>query len=203
MLKLILILSASLSFAAGPNYHLSSKVFENKDLPFISHQGTGPFDSYLTMEIQFEPIADLFRQLLIDQRTVLTNRGEAHITVLTPVEYHEILKSKLSMADIDDVARKHKLQSSSFKVVCLGEGNLEINNKLESAFYVVVRSPDLLKIREEIQKVWIAKGGDKELFKPEYFYPHITLGYTVRDLHISDGVVKDESTCIRDIKIKK
>lgn len=203
MLKLLLILYASLSFAAVPKYYLSSKVFENKDLPFISHQGPGPFDSYLTMEVQFEPIADLFKQLLIDQRTVLTNRGEAHITVVTPVEYHEILKSKLSMADIDDIARKQKLQESLFTVVCLGEGNLEINNKLESAFYVVVRSPALLKVREEIQKAWIAKGGDKELFKPEYFYPHITLGYTVRDLHISDGVVKDESTCIRDIKIKK
>lgn len=203
MLKLILLLSASLSFASAPKYYLSSKVFDNSTLPFISHQGPGPFDSYLTMEVQFEPIADLFKQLLIDQRTVLTNRGEAHITVLTPVEYHEILKSKLTMAEIDDIARKNKLQNSSFSIVCLGEGNLEINSKNESAFYVVVRSSDLLKIREEIQKAWIAKGGNKDLFKPEYFYPHITLGYTARDLHISDGVVKDESTCIRDIIIKK
>lgn len=203
MLKLILILCASLSFAGAPKYHLSTKVFDNKDLPFISHRGPGPFDSYLTMEIQFAPIADLFKQLLLDQRKVLTNRGEAHITVLTPVEFHEILKSKLTMDDIDEIARKQKLQESPFTIVCLGEGSLEMNSKLESAYYVVVRSPALLKVREEIQKAWIAKGGDKESFKPEYFYPHITLGYTARDLHLSDGVVKDESTCIRDIEIKK
>lgn len=203
MLNLFLGLWSIFAVAAPQKLSLSSRVYENKDLSFAPHEGTGPFDTYLSMEIQFGPIADLFKQLVIDQRTVLTNRAEAHITVITPVEFQEILKSKISIKEINELAKKNDIQSSSFTVVCLGEANLEINGKIESTFYVVVRSPELLQIRENIQKAWIKKGGDKDLFKPEYFFPHITLGYTLRDLHMSDGVIKDESSCIMDIEIKK
>lgn len=203
MLKLILILCVFEAFSVTPKYGLSRKIFDNSKLPFISHQGPGPLENYLSMEVQFEPVADLFKQLLVHERSTLTNRGEAHITVLTPVEYHEILKSKLSIKEIDELAKKHKLQQSTFTIVCMGEANLEINNKVESTFYIVIRSPDLLKLREEIQKAWLAKGGEKEMFRPEYFYPHITVGYTLRDLHMNDGIIKDESTCVRDINLTK
>lgn len=189
--------------SATHKFYISEQVHKNSKIDFISHQGSGPFDTYLTMEVNFEPVADLFKQLLIAKRVPLTNRGEAHITVITPVEFTEILKSKISMNEIDELAKKHKIQNSKFEVVCVGRGALDINNKEEYAFYVVVRSPDLLKIREEIHKLFVAKGGEKEFFKPQYFYPHITLGYTLRDLHINDGVIKDESSCFGDLDIKK
>jgi 2'-5' RNA ligase len=197
------ILLSGLAHAASAKFYISEAVFKNSKLPFQSHQGSGAFDSYLTMEVNFEPMADLFKQLLIEKRMPLTNRGEAHITVITPVEFTEILKTKITMAEIDELALKQKIQNSKFEVVCVGKGSLDVETKTEYAFYVVVRSPDLLKIREEIQKLFISKGGDKEFFKPQYFYPHITLGYTLRDLHVSDGVVKDESSCAHDLELKK
>lgn len=199
----LIVFSGLVQAAAGPKFYISQDVFKNSKLPFISHQGSGPFDSYLTMEVNFEPVADLFKQLLIAKRVPLTNRGEAHITVITPVEFTEILKSKLTMTEIDEIAQKNKIQNAKFEVVCVGKGSLDINAKTEWAFYLVVRTPDLLRIREEIQKAFVAKGGDKEFFKPQYFYPHITLGYTERDLHISDGVIKDESSCAHDLDLKK
>lgn len=200
---IILLIFSSAVYAGPMKFNLSNQVFENSGLAFISHQGAGAFDTYLTMEVKFEPIAELFKDLLIAKRIQLTNRGEAHITVITPVEFHEILKSRISMNEIDEIARKAKIQSSKFDVVCVGKGSLEIDSKTEQAFYLVVRSPELLKIREEVKKLFESKGGEKDLFKPVYFYPHITLGFTKRDLHESDGVIKDERTCFGDVRITK
>lgn len=202
-LFLSLLFVSAFAQATATKFYISEQVFKNNKLNFISHQGKGPFDSYLTMEVNYPPVQDVFKQLTITQKLNLKNRGEAHITVITPVEYSEILKSKLTMSDIDEIAKTHKIQNSSFEVVCVGMGSAEIGNKTESAYYIVVRSPDLLKIREEIQKLFVSKGGDKEFFKATYFYPHITLGFTSRDLHVSDGVIKDESSCMGDLEIKK
>lgn len=202
ILAALLFISSSV-FAGPMKFNLSTKIFDNSKLEFVPHQGTGAFDSYLTMEVKFEPVAELFKDLLIAKRIQLTNRGEAHITVITPVEFTEILKSKITMTEIDEIAKKAKIQSSKFDVVCVGKGSLEIDSKLEQTFYVVVRSPDLLKIREEVKKLFESKGGEKDLFKPVYFYPHITLGFTKRDLHESDGVIKDERTCFGDVKLTK
>lgn len=199
-----LFILTSIAQAASQKFYLSEQVYKNSKLPFQSHQGPGAFASYLVMDVKYPPVADLYKQLLVAIKGVsLINRGEAHITVVTPVEYTEILKSKLSMTEIDDIAKKNKIQDSKFEVVCVGKGSLEVNSKTEDAYYVVVRSPDLLKIREEIQKLFIMKGGDKDFFKPQYFYPHITLGFTLRDLHVDDGVIKDESSCVYDLEIKK
>lgn len=198
-----LLLTSAQTFAGPAEFKLSKTVFENSSLSFISHQGSGPFDTYLTMEIQFEPMAELFRQLLVLKRMPLTSRGESHITVITPVEFNDVLKTKLSMSEIDQIAKKATIQSSGFDVVCLGKVALEIEKKLEQTFYVVVRSSALIKIREEVQKLFIKKGGDASLFKPNQFYPHITLGFTKRDLHESDGVTKDERSCFGDLSLVK
>ena len=200
----VLIFFSVKSFGGVAEFKLSKSIFENSALPFISHQGSGPFDTYLTMEIQFEPMAELFRQLLILKRIPLTSRGESHITVVTPVEFNDVLKSKLiTMNEIDSIAKNAAIQSSAFEVVCVGKGSLEIEKKLEQTFYVVVRSPALIKIREEVQKLFVKKGGDANLLKPTQYYPHITLGFTKRDLHESDGVTKDERSCFGDLSLVK
>ena len=198
-----LILS-SFAQAATQKFYISEQVYKNSKLPFQSHQGAGAFGSYLVMDVNYKPVEDVYKQLLAAIKGVpLTNRGEAHITVITPVEYNEILKSKLSMQEVDDIAKKNKIQNAKFDVVCVGKGSHEVEAKVEDTYFVVVRSPDLLKIREEIQKLFIEKGGPKDYFKPQYFYPHITLGFTLRDLHVDDGVIKDESSCVYDLEIKK
>jgi len=198
---LILISTAE---AASQKFYISEQVFKNSKLSFQSHHGPGAFGSYLVMDVNFGPVSDVYKQLLTALKGVsLINRGEAHITIVTPVEYSEILKTKLSMTEIDDIAKKNKVQNSKFEVVCVGKGSQEINSKTEDTYFIVVRSPELLKIREDIQKLFVSKGGDKDFFKPQYFYPHITLGFTLRDLHVDDGVIKDESSCAYDLELKQ
>lgn len=154
------------------------------------------------MEVNFPPVAELFKQLLIAKRVQMTNRGEAHITVITPVEFDNVLSAKLTLEDIDAIAKKVRIQASEFKVVCLGKGSANVEGKSEDTYYIVVQSEDLLSIREAVQKKFEEKGGVKGAFKASQFYPHITLGFTRRDLHESDGIIKDERSCHADIRMK-
>ena len=104
----------------------------------------------------------------------------------------------VTIEEIDHIARRMNIQASKFKVVCLGRGTKDDM----STYYVVVKSEDLLNIRKEIETLFIKKGGEKRKFRAENFFPHITVGFTKRDLHESDGVIKDETSCIKPIELK-
>lgn len=178
-------------------FQLDKSILKSSHLEFKKYQGSGAFDNYLAMNIAFEPMADLFKQLLIQERRTLTNRGEAHITVLTPPEYWSVFRPMgISIQDVNDIAEKRKIQSSDLSILCLGQGQAVIDNKKEDTFYVVIHSKNLLLIRNDLQKLLILKGGKESDFDPNKFFPHITLGFTKRDLHESDGIIKDEKSCL-------
>lgn len=180
---------------------LNSKVLRGNSVPFIAHAGVGQFDSYLAMNLPFEPVADLFKQIIVKENRSMTNRGEAHITVITPVEYWNILRPRrINIQEISALARKMQIQYSKFEIVCLGAGKAKINNTEEKTYYIVVESEDLILFRKEVQKLVIARGGFESDFNPNNFYPHITVGFTSRDLHESDGVIKNKSSCISNLK---
>lgn len=153
-----------------------------------------PQSNYLSMELNLKPSENIRIELENDLDIKLKNRGESHITVLTPPEYN-VLKGKISINEINNIALKYKIQESSVKPICVGVGESKSNNALKT-YYVVVDSQDLLKIRKEIFETFISRGGDPEKFDVNNYYPHITLGYTDRDLHLeSDGVVKNTESC--------
>lgn len=153
-----------------------------------------PQSNYLSMELNYKPSEALRIELEKDLGMTLKNRGEAHITVLTPPEYN-VLKGKISIQEINDIALKNKLQESSVKAICVGVGESK-NNSAAKTYYVVVLSQNLLKIRKQISDTFLARGGDPEKFDAQNFYPHITLGFTERDLHQeSDGVIKNTESC--------
>jgi 2'-5' RNA ligase len=207
MLKFILLsllvfnITAQASKTTEP-YYLDSNVQKNADLKFISHQGDGRFATYLTMEVQYAPVKNVFEQIQTKTQLKLKNRGEAHITVITPIEYFDVLKSHLTMNEIDKLAQSLNIQAAGFEVKCLGRGEVTAAGKIDQTFYIVVNSVKLLEIRKEIQKLFEQKGGEVNSFKAEVFYPHITVGFTTRDLHESDGVIKNESSCVGDIVYK-
>lgn len=43
---------------------------------------------------------------------------------------------------------------------------------------------------------------EKGKFRAERFFPNITVGFNKRDLHESDGVIKDKTTCFKPIQIR-
>ncbi|MES2768220.1 MAG: hypothetical protein V4596_03660 [Bdellovibrionota bacterium] len=198
-LKLITVLLyfASFGISASENsLFIDSKIKNGESVEFLKFSGPGQWDNYLTMNLPFEPTTGLLQELQNKENLILKNRGEAHITVITPVEYWNILKPlNITMYEINQIAESMKIQSSQFDILCLGIGKSTADKELKT-FYIVVHSENLLNIRREIQSLVVAKGGNLNDFDPDHFYPHITLGYTQRDLHESDGVFKDKNTCI-------
>ncbi|MBI2519920.1 MAG: 2'-5' RNA ligase family protein [Bdellovibrio sp.] len=170
---------------------LSQDIYYNQALPFNTYEGPGAFDSYLVMNVRYEPVKQVFGQITPAVVSRLISRGEAHITVITPPEFTQTLKSKLTMAEINQIARDMEIQKSRFNVLAVGSGKIISGGLPLETFFLIVQSEDLLQIRRRIQKAFVAKGGDQKAFDPESFYPHITVGFTKRDLHESDGVIKD------------
>ncbi|MES3036319.1 MAG: hypothetical protein V4736_00305 [Bdellovibrionota bacterium] len=183
--------------------NLDSTIKNGKSVEFLKFSGPGAFDSYLTMNLPFAPMKTLLQQVQTTESVKLKDRGEAHITVVTPVEFWNDLKPYgVSIAEIDQIAEAMNIQNSAFQIICLGAGKKVIEDREEKTFYVVVQSDDLLKIRRKVQELLLSKeGGRASNFNPTKFYSHITLGYTLKDLHDSDGIIKDDKSCIHDIQL--
>ncbi len=163
----------------------------DQSMPFLAKAEPKPFGSYLMQNIFYPPFEDARKQVEQQLNITLQNRGEAHITIVTPPEFDQVLKNRLTMEEINQIASDMKIQNTPFKAVCVGRGQLGE----DQTYFVVVRSRQLFLIRQAIYKRYVANGGDRADWDPNRFYPHITLGYTKRDLHLEDGVIKDESSC--------
>lgn len=168
----------------------------NEKAPFIPHMESKPLQSYLAMNLPYAPYQALYEQVQKVEGLALTNRGEAHITVITPLEYEKVLKKKLSIQEIHQIAESAKIQDAEITPVCIGRGQKEIHGKTEKTYFVVVESPALVDLRGRIEEAYIKNGGTPHAFIPERYSPHVTLGFTLRDLHHEDGVRKDRSHCI-------
>jgi 2'-5' RNA ligase len=162
---------------------------------FISHDEPQPMKSYLAMNLQFDEFLGMRSELEKQINKQIKHRGEAHITVISPLEFDQILSKKISIQEINKIAEEMQLQKSPFKKICLGKGTSLLEQQSEATYFVVVQSERLFQIRKMIHQLYQSKGGLASDFNPEAFYPHITIGFTKRDLHFEDGVIKDASSC--------
>ena len=169
----------------------------------VTHTEARPWKSYLAMNINFRPVAALFERVdraLPSGLNQSNRRTEAHITVISPVEYDRVLSRFVSISEIHRIARAMKIQSSPFKVLCLAESMAKIDGKQEKTYYLVVSSERLLQIRRAIYNLFVKRGGHPSQFDPDFFYPHITVGYTKDDLHFGQhGVHKNARSCVARI----
>lgn len=149
------------------------------------------------MNVRYEPIKNLRQQLNkalgkeLDFFKLWNENGEAHITVVTPIEFYQVLKSKLTMKEIEAIADRYDIQSSKINILGVGSGKVNLDGKVEDTYFVIVDSADLRLIRQMIFYEFTRRGGDRSAFDPTWFFPHITIGYTKRDLHEADGVLKN------------
>ncbi len=194
---LSVLVSAS-SFGDGPKGELypiviSPKVLQAQKIPFHTH--VGPFA--LAMNVPYQPIAHVRRQLSQALQLQLqifkgwSEYGEAHVTVITPPEYTDVLSRYVSEARINEIAFQSRIQSSDLQILGLGVGQATLDQHPQSTYFLIVSSANLLSIRQKIYQEYIRNGGPKDGWDPLHFYPHITLGFTLRDLHEKDGIVKD------------
>lgn len=109
----------------------------------------------------------------------LADRGEHHITIITPDETHDLLtrkgwKAEKLRADIEG----HRFETAP-KYVCLGKQEKGDN----AVYYIVVRWPEAQEFRAR--------------FDLEQQDLHITLGFRTADIH---DVPKNSSTCIGKLR---
>ncbi|MBL7687376.1 MAG: hypothetical protein JNJ49_05035 [Bdellovibrionaceae bacterium] len=152
----------------------------------------GPSDEtarYVTVDLPYDPFRRLTESLETLEGIKLKTRGEAHITLITPPEF-DVLSKHLAESEI-----RHAFDAVALRPaepICVGRGHVGA----AKTYYVVVKLASALKVRELLAKKFKARGGDLAQFKAAVFYPHVTLGFTDRDLHIQDGVVKDAKSCV-------
>lgn len=175
------------------NWKIQDEVY--KVVPFISHEIPKPYGQYLIMNVNFAPVKKLFSSLdkyLAGALNKKAARTEAHITVITPPEFDSVLSKVLTIKDINKLALEMKIQSFDFKVMCVGRASF----KKDSTYFLVVRSRKLQDLRKRIFDLYKKKGGEPSQFDPNLFYPHITIGYTNKDLHLGPhGVKKGINSC--------
>jgi hypothetical protein len=186
------------SEASNSQSELFQALVDGQNMPFISHSGEGNMQNYLAMNLPFEPASKLREHLEETQGLRLKNRGEAHITVVTPVEFDQTLKNFVSITEINQIAKNLKIQQAHVKALCMGTFKLPAAEELSQVFFVVVQSSDLLAIRAAVQELFEQRGGTPGAFKASDLEAHVTLGFTKRDLHKSDGANKTQSSCLAE-----
>ncbi len=174
-------------------------------VPFISKIGDDKnyYGTYLQMNINFAPVKELFLKLDHTLKGSLNKKNarvEAHITVLTPIEYQKFFKPLgILMDEINQIALDMKIQNSDVTYICVGKGeNVE---QSQQTYYIVVKSRNLSQIRNQLFYLYKKRGGIPSQFDPNNFYPHITIGYTNSDLHLSNGVYKGRNSCWGSLRI--
>jgi 2'-5' RNA ligase len=195
VLSIFSIFISSLSFAHEDWSVKGLAVEKTLKAPFVSHENDET--PYLSLNLNYEPIKEFLERVDRYSYRPLKNRNEAHITLITPVEFKDDLSKYISIKEINQIAEKLNVQQSSYKPICLGRGSADQNTRYLETYFIVVESDDLLKIRKEIAALYKSRGGSK--FDPTHFYPHITLGFTERDLHESDGVIKNSNACMKTL----
>lgn len=188
-------LALLVSFSASA-YELDRSALDNSEVAFIPHTIPKPYQSYVSYEIAYPPVKELLEEL---KKTTgpLTDRGEAHITVITPPEFDRVLSKVLKIEEINELVLAENIQRATYEPVCIGSGSKDDRK----TYYVVVRSPELLRLREAVHKLYLEKNG-KEIFDPGNYYPHITLGYINGDVHEDDGLKKNDKTCLPDSEVE-
>ncbi|MEM9494146.1 MAG: hypothetical protein AAGC55_33680 [Myxococcota bacterium] len=168
-----------------PSFALDVSITDGTAVEFIEHidaDNDESFDNWLGMNLPFAPAEALFQALEEHLGQALINRGEAHITVITPPEYVFTLRPYITIGEIHDIARSMNIQSAEFALVCLGRGQDTVADQLEQTYYVVVESEELREIRREIFRRYTANGGEPSKFDPDEFWPHITIGFPTTDI---------------------
>ncbi|AZZ36831.1 hypothetical protein CIK05_08520 [Bdellovibrio sp. qaytius] len=166
---------------------LSFFVVSCQNQPLLPNKKPASVKSYVSLDLEYPEYQQTLNKLDAFLGTKLINRSEAHITVLTPPE----LKNITANTSPETIHQEwEEWKTKSFKKVCLGEGSITEKNKVLKTYYIVVDAPEILAFRKYIKTKYAVKNFDADIF-----YPHITLGFTERDLHYEQGVIKDPKSC--------
>ncbi|CAK0785937.1 hypothetical protein CVIRNUC_009150 [Coccomyxa viridis] len=193
-------------------FSISSTVFNSSQIAF------SPKPNYVQQTLDFSAVLPLFNAVntySTAQGVPLQNRGESHITVITPPEFAN-MQPYITIDQLNSLAAD-TIQKSEFCIVCLGRDTLNLpvgaaTQALDTVYNAVVRAPDIVAYRQKVQDMFISAGGDGSHFDASHaFGPHITLGFTAAsatkglfaptDLFIEQDIFKFEQSCVAPITL--
>lgn len=196
----LLFLPASLS---AREFKIHHEALDGSRIPFQPKVGTLPFSNYLQMTLDFKYFKPVFKQLNSTRGVPsLISRGEAHVTVISPPEYDNVLSKFVDISEINFIAESFHIQNSRFKISCLGRDAKFADGQAQEVYNLVLRDTHrFVEIRKAVFNLFKSRGGEGSLFQPEAFWGHITLGFLHRDLFIEDGIFKGENSCWGKVKV--
>ncbi|KAI7878743.1 hypothetical protein K492DRAFT_132347 [Lichtheimia hyalospora FSU 10163] len=118
------------------------------------------------MNLDYKYVEPIAKELNSTEHPLL-NRGESHITVVTPPEFQVLANASVTLDEINNIALQHRIQSSHFRVVCLGREDVQLDDKQYIVYQLIVDSRNLLNIRRAIFRLYASKGGNTALFNPD------------------------------------
>jgi hypothetical protein len=169
--------------------HLSGSLYA--PMPFEPHYAPDRFfGTYLIYNVPFKPVNKIKKQVEEITGINLKDRGEAHITVITPPERDAIIKHnpKFSMIQINELVGSY-IQQLKWRAIGVGKAT----NEKSTVYFIVVKSNALRAIRRLIAKMYDLP---KNVFDPELQDFHVTVGFTESDVH---NVAKDESSLVPEL----
>lgn len=185
----------------GSEYTISKKVFNTHSLKPIHSSGNHRLENYFLFQVPSGPIKSLRKQIELNEGIKLRSSENSYITIIGPMEYWNKLKSKISIEEINRLALESNIQSSKFNIRCLGRGEGKFVYKGHYVYFLVVDSPELADFRHRVKESFVKHGGRRQDFIPEHFFPHITIGYTLKNFYYQHGVIKNDSSCINKVKL--
>eukprot|EP00850_Spirogloea_muscicola_P010876 SM000065S20225 [mRNA] locus=s65:431443:432222:+ [translate_table: standard] len=191
---------------SGKTFAVSRSLFRGGAVPFVKHEDGLPFGSYLALNLNFTPALELFQRLNATQGPLL-NRGEAHVTVISPVEY-QVLAPLVDISDITAIALKHRIQRAAMQPICVGLASKTTvengSSVFQDVYFVKIHTGKTIEnIRYNVQQHFISRGGNGALFYYRQLLPHITIGFLHDDLFIEDGIYTGDKSCWADLHILK
>ena len=198
-MKLVLFLSLLTSLCFGfSEIELSKSILNTSKMEFLEHiDEQVPMRNALALNVEYDQISQVRDEIKKVIKRKITffkgwdKDGEAHVTVITPVEYSQALMSKVSMKEINSIAKNNQIQNSDLKILGMGSGEKIAQGKKQETFFIIVDSMNLRKIRHLVYDLFVKRGGDPSAFDPTWFFPHITIGFTKTDLHENSGIFKN------------
>jgi hypothetical protein len=202
MKALLIVCSIFISLSAMAKFEITLSKEVYKDVAFSSQfLASGA----LIRNVNYKIVNKLKPQIEKYLGKELQDRGESHITVITPPEgkgwSYKDAQGINGLISQEELHKKYfnSMQSKKFDVVCVGQRTNDSGNQV---FYLVVDSNDLMAIRREIQSELESRAkfaNNKPVFDALNYYPHITIGFIGGDVH---NVSKGPGTCIQDIDLK-
>lgn len=195
LLTTLFIFSFSQGMACDSKIYVPKALTDASKMPLI--ENTGEYYT-LAVNIEYPPIIktrETISRFIGKKLTFFPGwkpTGEAHITTISPPNFDMFgpkLSKYLSEEDIDQIGVDYRIQEADIKIRGIGSLTGMVApckgcDKVESeVYFFIVESEKLFEIREAVLQKFIERGGSKDDFDPDDFYPHITIGYTVGDIH--------------------